>query len=363
MTTSKHDGYQMILTVGVQAETFDGTFGEAKTVDMSPAEPTPQAVLDRIAEAGLHPGDLRTRTLVVVGDDPITATLVYAALAGFAGRRLAFTQHSLDNSDDSDDTGSAGIDAVDATQIDRQARETVDSGKPEHNVAQILIGATHETLRTATLADADEPGVFAGSDDDAVLIRHARRVRFVPAGSSSDTISQLLVIAGLRAREDIDRFPTLCDGSEPFDPARPTEEAGMCLDALRRQALALRREQKTGIRDSIAPFEPPTSRNLRLDEVAGMSITDTMSRLGAVQNETTGLWHCPRPERHSNGDQNPSMKAVDETVRCFRCDMEKIDSLRLIMDCLGCTADEAADWLLDPNKPVRTVNRGPAVAA
>ena len=361
MTNSNHDGYQMILTAGVQAETFDGTFdeafAEAKTVDMSPAEPTPQAVLDRIAETELHPGDLRTRTLVVVGDDPITATLVYTALTGFAGRRLAFTQHGADSS------GNAGDEPVDAAQIDRQARRTVDSGKPEHSVAQILIGAAHETLRTATLTDKNEPGVFAGSDDDAALIRHARRVRFVPDGSSSDTISQLLVIAGLRARDDIDRFPTLCDGSEPFDPKHPTEDAGMCLDSLRRQALALRREQKTGIRDSIAPFEPPTSRNLRLDEAAGMSITDTMCRLGAVQNDTTGLWHCPRPERHSNGDQNPSMKAADETVRCFRCDMEKIDSLRLTMDCLGCTADEAADWLLDTNKPVRTVNREPAAAA
>ena len=373
VTNSNHDGYQMILTVGVQAEavaetlaetsngfgentptadTFAETVAKAKTVDMTPAEATPQAVLDRLVETGLHPGDLRTRTLVVVGDDPTTAVLAYTALAGFAGRRLAFTQHG----------GSNGSEPVDAAQIDRQARQTVDSGKPEHGIAQILTGATHETLRTAALTNETEPGVFAGDSDDAALIRHARRVRFVPSESSSDTISQLLVIAGLRARDDIDRFPTLCDGSEPFDPARPSEEAGTCLDALRRQALALRREQKTGVRDSVAPFEPPTSRNLRLDEAARTLITETMSRLGAVQNDTSGLWHCPRPERHSNGDQNPSMKAADDKTRCFRCDMEKIDSLRLVMDCLGCTADEAADWLLDPNKPARTVEREPVAA-
>jgi hypothetical protein len=34
-------------------------------------------------------------------------------------------------------------------------------------------------------------------------------------------------------------------------------------------------------------------------------------------------------------------------VRCYRCDGERVDSLRLTMDVLGLSPDEAAAWLVE----------------
>jgi hypothetical protein len=70
-----------------------------------------------------------------------------------------------------------------------------------------------------------------------------------------------------------------------------------------------------------------------------------MRILGATTPDGV-LWHCPRPDRHRNGDANASMRVDEQGARCFRCDPEKIDSLRLVADVRGISFDEAADWIL-----------------
>jgi hypothetical protein len=40
------------------------------------------------------------------------------------------------------------------------------------------------------------------------------------------------------------------------------------------------------------------------------------------------------------------MRVQKGVVRCYVCDPERVDSLRLVMNTLDATADEAATWLL-----------------
>ena len=39
------------------------------------------------------------------------------------------------------------------------------------------------------------------------------------------------------------------------------------------------------------------------------------------------------------------MRVESSRARCFRCDAEWVDPVRLTADVKGCTFDEAADWL------------------
>jgi hypothetical protein len=120
---------------------------------------------------------------------------------------------------------------------------------------------------------------------------------------------------------------------------------GICLDTLRFVGIETRNADRLEYSADLVPVVPLTPHQNLLLERALDSISKTMVYLGASMDPETELWHCPRPQRHSNGDKNASMHVEENFTQCFRCDSEKIDSLRLVMDTLNFTPDEAADWL------------------
>jgi hypothetical protein len=316
--------YQVCLYCGGSAPAIEGV----KVVDVTPASSATDDVVASVESSSLTPADLRARVLFAVDDtsDPQEvrrAVAAYAAWVGFAGRRLDVA---------------CGPEVVSADALDAHVSSLADAGKPEVPVEQVQIGASR---------DDDLPVVGQSGIDPATVsaLRYARRVRFVPAGSASDAISGFLVVAGVRQRGDQDRFPYLVDGTEPV--ALPEEgTVGLCLDDVRRRAQELRRSRRSDNRDALADKEPLDARRRKLLAASANEISSTLSRLGVVQDEETELWHCPRPSRHTHGDANASMRVVKGRVKCFRCDAERIDSLRLVMDVTSMTVDEAADWLL-----------------
>lgn len=322
MTEFNHEpaGYQLCLFVGKLPEQL----ATARTVDVSPATAAPTDVLAAITASELSAADLRARTLVAFDATtaPALAVAVYAALCAFAGRRLDVL------------AGTTRIDP--APLLAAAASMHTDRSGPAEPVAQV--GATLDGIPCIVL---DHPL----TSSDATLIRWSRRLRFVPASDLARALSEFIVIAGIRARPASERLPFLCVGDEVVGED-PLEPVGTDLDALRDAALHLRREHRSGTRDALVEVMAPSERDQHLAAAAIMPIEQTLSRLGARQNPDTSLWHCPRPSRHTHGDATASMRVQKEKVRCYRCDAERVDSLRLTMDVTGLSVDEAADWLL-----------------
>ncbi len=316
-------GYQVCVHVGPRPSGLDRS---VRFVELSIDVATPEVVLKSLAESGLTPGDFRADAVCSFETDTTTAVLTYAAVVGFAQRRVDVLSSNM---------------LIEAGKIDRLARSIKDAGKPETVPQQVQVGVVqHQTLPSIAFSSQL-------SAADASSIRYARRVRFAPSAEIPSAITQFLVVAGIRARVAVDRFPYLVQGDEPApNETTPLQITGVCLDTLRADALELRRRHRTGSRETVIPKPAPSVRRSSLMKAAEIAIEDALVLLGGRKNESTGLWHCPRPTRHTNGDANASMRVVKGLVRCYRCDGERVDSLRLAMDVLGLSPDESALWLV-----------------
>lgn len=314
------EGYQVCLYVGdVPAE-----LSAARCVEVTPAEPTPDGVLAALTASGITAADLRAKTLLSLMGDSTSAILVYTAMSGFAGRPLdvLIDGHLIDSSS----LHNAGL--------------RLHSPRPTTAIDVFQVGAITNGISGLLLS-------APLTDQEATAIRWARRLRFVPDADPATALSQFIVITAIRTRPQGERYPLLCDGTDPApSPAAPLDPVGVDLDPLRLASLALRRSVHSGERDSIADFIEPSPRLARLHTAGDYPIEAALVRLGARRNEDTDLWHCPRPTRHTHGDATASMRVQNGRVRCYVCDPERVDSLRLAMDCLTLSVDEAADWIL-----------------
>lgn len=324
--------YHVCLYVGSNPPVLE----KMNVVNLTPAEATPEAVLEAIASSGVKPTDLRAQVVFAADgqspEDVRKAVLTYAALLGFANRRLDIR---------------TGEDSLNVEQLDLALRSLPDAGRLDPKPDHVQVGAPHPEIPSVVISGAPSPA-------DVSTIRYARRVRLVPTGSVTDALTQLVWVAAVRARDSVDRFPFLVEGDEPL-VTESSEIVGICLDTLRRDALALRRSLRSDDRDSLAERVELSERQRTLLEAAARPIEHTLTALGAVSVERPAqsedapaevLWHCPRPERHTHGDATPSMRVTRGKVRCFVCDAERVDSLRLVMDARSLSADEAAEWIL-----------------
>lgn len=346
MSTHVARPYQVCLYVGPEAPTLQ----DVRVVDLTPETPTPEAVLDRLRASDLTPADLRARVLFVADGTTVehrdAALLVYSALLGFAKRRLdaAFGVES---------------EALVLADFDATVRRLPDAGKPADVLQVVQVGGPERSdLDRVDLADLSPATLTA--------VRYARRVRFVPAPALAVALPQLVALAAMRARGDNDKLPFLVHGDEPA----PTEDTaadvvGICLNTLRRDAEDVRRSLRSDNREALAEKAELTGRQRRLLTASALPIEEVLVRLGARSKmidvvpkvgddgelgpTQIEVWHCPRPDRHRNGDATPSARITrGGKFQCFgmACDKERVDALRLVMDVQSVSADEAADWLL-----------------
>jgi hypothetical protein len=298
-------------------------------IDVTPASASAEDVLAKLRTCGIKPADLRARTIFLTDSDTETTLAVYAALIGFSGRRIDVA---------------SGSQLVEVTPVHEHAKRLEDLGKPSDPAELVQVGRAHpDVVSVPPGATLDEAQV--------TLIRYARKLRFVPIGDGVlDALNQFLLVSGIRVRNEADRLPVLVKGDEPVEVAAEGEEeapsVGLDLDHVRREAIEFRRTQRFDERSAVAERVEPSARQRTLLAAAALP-------LGAQVDADSGLWHCPRPDRHTNGDANASLKAAKGTVRCYRCDAEPVDSLRLTTDVLGASADEAADWLLSEARLAR----------
>ncbi len=323
--TDPTGGYQICVHLGVAPAAL--VAAGIRCVELHISDASADTVIASLENSPLKAADFRSEALfsIAAGTDRDIAVLAYAALIGFSGKRPDIAVGDL---------------IVSGEELDALGRSIPDAGAPDPVIYQVQVGSVmHPTLKSVSFASS-----IAAIDASAV--RYARRLRFAPATDAAQALTQLIVIAGMRAKGAVDRLPYLVNGDEPFDPASPLEIVGTCLDTLKGRANAVRRGRHGGNRTCVVDPAPDDMRLALLRTAASAPIDDALVWLGGRQNADTGLWHCPRPERHTNGDANASMRTAKGRVRCFRCDGERVDALRLTMDVKQLSPDDAAAWLI-----------------
>lgn len=307
-------GYQLYLYVSDEPLP---AVSDASLADLTPKGADTDSVLAAISAAGLTAADLRTRTLFIAGPGPVErAVAVYAAVCGFAGRHLDVSD--LDE-------------VTDVRSIHEPLLFPADVPRPE---------SVPETM----LVSADD--VVGGLDPASLpLVHFAKKVVLGASAAVAATLEAVVMVAAIRRRGQLEKFPLLLPSNTPLSEG-DLEGGLLDLDALRRAGAQLRRDRRIDDRATVVERLDRTERSQRLAEAAASPLEDVLSRLGSVRDEATGFYRCPRPERHRNGDATPSARLVDHGFRCFRCDAEQVDALRLVMDVRSLGPDAAAEWLL-----------------
>lgn len=333
--------YNLCVYCGPAAPVLEGV----RVVDVTPASLDPDEVARAVADSGLTPADFRSRAVYLTDAPQEIALATYAVVCGFAARYL--------------DLIAAG-----------QTLNTTPYGASHAVPPKPIRTPAHLFVSTVARPDLDALVLSRTTTaHDGSLIHHATRVTIVPSESLADTARSLLALAALRRRGAAERFPGLL-GPVPSPTEVPAEVAldaeiadvpagaptaehhpslpggFIDLEDLRRRGSALRRSTRPDTTGRLAPVVEASARLARLERVSQYPVEVILDRLGARSGpDTPQLWHCPRPERHTHGDANPSMRVEEGHVRCFRCDPEPVDALDLVIDALGATADEAADWI------------------
>jgi hypothetical protein len=281
---------------------------DASVVRVNPDADTPEAALAAVAATGLTAADLRTRTLFMFGSVPARAALLsYVALSGFAGRLLDFSDLE---------------EVFEVRALLTQLHEAPDAGKVDAAEATL-------DLSVDAIPEVVTPEMVSSA-------RYGKEFTVKLSDAPAKALEAFVFVAGLRFRGGVERFP-LC----AFIDGVVTDT-----DNVRREAASARRSRRTDDRGSLVEPTRPSERTSRLLAASKSDPAKVLTALGSVMNPETGFWRCPRPERHRNGDANPSARLGDDGFRCFRCDVEQVDPLRLVMDAKDLSPDDAADWLL-----------------
>lgn len=305
--------YQVILYAGGSVPTVEGV----SVVDITPLDSSLEGMIAAIKGAELTAADLRAKTLLVLGEIEVEVALkLYSLVLGFAGRRINI---SVDG------------EIIDAASINHLGVISKDLGKPD------------EVLEIFHLEKENFTSKRELTIEEVTDLRYARKCILTNKLSLKDTLELFIKASGFRVRNNGDHLPSLT-ATKKFEGV----EDGMLIDLneYRKVGNELRRLVKTDNRGAIVEGIESSERDEMLEKAAKLPIEIALLFLGSYADESGELWRCPRPERHRNGDLNPSMKINEEKVRCYRCDLEAIDAVRLIMDSLEITPDEASKIIL-----------------
>ena len=252
-----------------------------------------------LTNAGVTAADIRARTILKVDDIAATdLAVLVSTLFGFTGRWVHINLNG---------------EMIDLPQL---AGHTPKAGPRPETPALEVIGMSSQSH----LSDAP----------------HAHRALLSETMGPAELLVALVVLSTLRRRASGERFPLILT----------TGEEEVRLEDARRAGARMRTDARTATQGPLAPKADVSPRIERMNTAAATPITDALTRQGATADDD-GKWTCPRTGRHNQ--DNPSSTVVvheDNTARCYRCDPERVDTVRLVAAVRGCTGDEAAEWLL-----------------
>ncbi len=165
------------------------------------------------------------------------------------------------------------------------------------------------------------------------LLVSAKVLTFAPPADVFAAFTQFVIIAQMRKRPTGVRWPIVDDSSQLVDLAMVSAAAAEA-----------RRQDRSASAALIADNGDRNQDATLMAAASGVPVEQVLGMLEARQ-ASNGNWHCPRPERHNNGDATASAKVRNGKFRCYKCDGEDIDGLRLVMDSKAAAPFEAAMWI------------------
>lgn len=288
-----------------------------RVVAVNLEEMTPEKVVDAFNASGLTAKDFRSNVAMFVnaGVDPAAVAVGQCGLSALAGRTVQVFVAGK----------STALEGMDAT-LRRERR-----AKPDHVDADLQVAGTSNEMPVVSIA-----GTPADIRAAMTRIHFAKRVYLTALSDPMNMAVTSMVVAALRARNEQDRLPVL---------VRATGEH-VDLSAVRAALVDMRRKTSVATAELAEPA-PVSERLARLAEAEARPIGAVLEMLGTKHGpENKNVWHCSRPDRHTNGDRVPSMRETNGKVRCMRCDAEKVGPVRLVADTLSISPDQAADHIL-----------------
>ena len=298
--------------------------------------PATKDYIDALEKSGLTASDTKTKTLVELKEKSLEALTIYAALCGLASRTL-----------------DCEIDGVLCRFVNiPQSADSVPARDQSNPLEDVLIvgSAPGIDMNFAQMLETE----------NMIRIHNAKKVVLTGEFTANPSISgeeflalvqNVMLIASIRQKPSASRYPSL-HVSTTYELADLTKiqqgDASLLLDleAIRKEGGKIRRSSRTDDRTELMSPVDLTMRQRVLMEAAEVNVEETLVKLHSHRNEDTGLWRCSRPQNHRNGDANPSSHVDDNKVRCYKCDLEPLDPLRLVMETLNISPDDAATWLL-----------------
>ncbi|MGC4807448.1 hypothetical protein [Micromonospora sp. DT233] len=282
------------------------------------------AAIDALRASGLTAAHFRSRVVFLASDGPETLVL-YAAVCGFAGRRIdAYADGAL----------------LRFSDRGPHQDEFPDAGRPPRYLEWAQAGGPPASgIPTASLDPADASSV--------TLIRYAARLRFVPPASPRAALEAFVTIVDIRRRRpknQFNRFPFLSTGREPVPVAKKDPHQGVDLEWVRAAAEAYRQDlRRSGDEAPEIVASRPVGGHLRhIAEANQVDIRRVLARLGSTLDES-GRWTCPGPHQHD--DELGTLLIRDNRARCRTCWPEALSPVRLAVEARGLSPDEAVRFV------------------
>ncbi|MEV5506650.1 SAV_2336 N-terminal domain-related protein [Streptomyces orinoci] len=284
------------------------------------------ATIDTLRQMGLTLGDAAAK-IVFIAPSGVKALPPYAAVVGFTHRWVdAYADGSVLELADSEPY-SEGIGNV---------------TKPDVILSWAQVGGPQTDGMLTVPFPPDPDGRL--EETTAGVIHYAPRLRMVPPDSASAALRMLRRVAALRIKEKNWRFPVLSTGAEPLPVDKLTQGQGVDLELIRQAGEHYRREVvKAGETTEVVPVPQISPLNQRIAEANAADPARLLRRLGATSDDGLG-WACPR----NRGDHAHDALKVSAggLISCKRCYPRRVGLVRLTMDTLLLTPDEAAAFIL-----------------
>jgi hypothetical protein len=266
-------------------------------------------------EEKINPNDLKSKTLVSLSsiDSKDLVLSIYSFIIGYAGRRVDFSFDGY------------------ITKIDKLhnfARKKIDAGKIELQNEEVIIGDKK---------NSEEININFKSEitpDLVSTLRYAKKLIIKESSISvQQELLQFVIISSLRIKDKAENLPSFCN------------IIGDCidLDEYRKKGSEYKKRLRSVIEIELIERTDLSERQVEIEKYDQIDIAKVISFLGSKKNEDLDLWHCTRPYNHRNKDANPSMTIIDNKTRCFRCDTEEIGPIRVILETLNISPDDAVN--------------------
>ncbi len=317
--------YQLVFLHGLNADA--ATQIESRVVEVALTSPDYQEALSSLQNSALAPADTKTTALYMTSGPADVSVTMYAALVGYSGRYIDVAVYpSIDRIAPLVATG---------RKIARSAEASVSEETPIR-FDRVVIAPFEDSEYETVIYDVEDP--LSSLDlTAATKIRFARRVAIVLPDSVSTSFRLFAAIAGMRSTKNRpDRMPDILLADRTL----------VELETLRKDARALRHQLQLPTSEQLVARVEPDLINELLTQARVHPVEPVLRALGSVQGEDPDYWRCPRPERHLNGDKNPSTRVTDGKVRCFVCDAEWVDPVALVMSIAKISPSEAAAFVL-----------------